>query len=187
RADRRADRDFAAFDKANIVVPQGEPTRPALVPELQVRDPAPGAVLAGERADRRNRDDGGPEVRLNPLFEVGDPRERGDAPPEALDDDHRGGLTIQQASPFRDDGVQTGFERFGAQQVLDFFVVRAAHGRSSRVHTKGLLVPEAGAEKGGSWVETLETPVSPNLDSRILVRRIHACSGPSFAARPGHL
>src|SRR5256886_7801784 len=53
RADRRADRDFAAFDEADIVVPQGEPTRSALVPELQVRDPAPGAVLAGE-SDRKS-------------------------------------------------------------------------------------------------------------------------------------
>src|SRR5207244_4326506 len=83
-ADRRADGDFAAFDEADIVVPEGEPARSALVPELQIRDPSLGAVLAGERADRRDRDDGRPEVRLHSLFEVGDPRERGAALPQAL-------------------------------------------------------------------------------------------------------
>src|SRR3989442_1276869 len=38
-----------------------------------------------------------------------------------------------------DDGIQLRFERFGAQEVLHFLVVRRAHAGSTRVHTKGLL------------------------------------------------
>src|SRR5439155_14442959 len=82
-------------------------------------------------ADRRNRDDGRPEVCLHALFEVGDPRERRDAPPEPLDHDHRGGVSVEQPSPFLDDGIETGLERLGAEQIPHFFVVGPAHGRST--------------------------------------------------------
>src|SRR6267143_2456292 len=138
RSHGRAYGDLAPFDEPDVLVPQDEAAETAIIPQLEVHDSTGSPILAGERADRRDARDRRPQVRLHAFLEVRDPRERGHAPPVALDDDHRRGIAVEQVAPFLDHGLDLSLERLWLQDILHLFIEGRAHGRRTREHTKGL-------------------------------------------------